>query len=60
MLVWWEWFDRLRIWAIIGVIGVILLIEGDVTARIIGSVMVMLLLGSTIIRSRHRVARSSQ
>ena len=41
VLVWLEWFDRLRLWALLGVIGVILLVEGDVTARIIGSVMVV-------------------
>jgi hypothetical protein len=56
----WEWFDRLRLWVLVGIIGIILLVEGDVTARIIGSVMVALVLGSIILRARHRFANHSQ
>ena len=60
VLVWWDWLDRLRIWGILGVIGAILLVEGDFTARIIGSVMVVSVLVSIILRARHRFASPSR
>jgi hypothetical protein len=56
---WWEWFDRLRMWALLGVIGVILLVEGDITAQIIGSVLVAFVLGWIVLRARHRFANHS-
>ena len=55
------WLGRPRIWAIFfGVIGVILLIEGDVTARIIGSVMVLFVLVWMILLARDRFAGPSR
>jgi hypothetical protein len=47
-------------WALIGVIGVILLVEGDVTARIIGSVLVGFDLVAIIRRARHRFTSPSR
>ena len=41
-------------------IGVILLVEGDATARIIASVMVVFVLVSIIFRVRHRFASPSR
>ena len=50
----WDWFDRLRIIALVGVLGVILLVEGDVTARIIGTVMLVVLLVWVVVLLRRR------
>jgi hypothetical protein len=35
------WLGFLRIAAILGIFGVILVVEGDITARVIGSVMLV-------------------
>jgi uncharacterized membrane protein YiaA len=52
-----EWLDRLKVWAFLGVIGVILLIVGDLTARIIGSLMVAALVAWVIVLARRIVVR---
>jgi hypothetical protein len=46
-------------WALLGVIGVILLVEGDITAQVIGSVLVAFVLGWIVLRTRHRFANHS-
>ena len=51
------WLERLQAWAWLGIIGVILLIEGDLTARIIGSVMVAALVAWVILLARRVVVR---
>jgi hypothetical protein len=41
VLVWLRKFHRLQSIAILGIFGVVLLVAGDVTARVIGTVMVV-------------------
>ena len=59
MLVWlkrWKWFQNVTL---LSIFGVILLIAGDTTARIIGIVMIVLALGLIIFRSRRGFANPS-
>jgi hypothetical protein len=41
VLLWLRRFHRLQSIAILGILGVVLLVAGDVTARVIGAVMVV-------------------
>jgi hypothetical protein len=41
VLVWLRKFHRLQSIAILGIFGIVLLVAGDVTARVIGAVMVV-------------------
>ena len=59
VLGWLEWLDWLKVVVILGVIDVLLLLEGDATARIIGIVILVLLVASIIVRFRRRFANPS-
>jgi hypothetical protein len=54
-----EWFGRLRVVGLVGIIGVLLLIAGNTPARIVGGVMVALVLGAIIVRARRRFVSPS-
>jgi len=54
-----EWLDWLKVVVIVGVIDVLLLVEGDAMARIIGIVVLVLLVPSIIVRFRRRFASPS-
>jgi hypothetical protein len=49
VLLWLRKFHRLQSIGILGIFGVVLLIAGDVTARIIGAVMVVWALGLVVL-----------
>jgi hypothetical protein len=52
VLLWLRKFHRLQSIGILGIFGVVLLIAGDVTARIIGAVMVVWALGLVVLWRR--------
>jgi hypothetical protein len=52
VLLWLRKFHRLQSIGILGIFGVVLLIAGNVTARIIGAVMVVWALGLVVLWRR--------
>jgi hypothetical protein len=53
VLSWLRKFHRLESIAILGVLGVVLLVDGDVTARVIGAVMIAWALVLVILWRKH-------
>jgi uncharacterized membrane protein len=60
VLVWLKRFKHFVNVTLLGIFGVVLLIAGDTTARIIGAVLIVLALGSIIYRRRRGFAHLFQ
>jgi hypothetical protein len=56
VLVWLKRFKHLLNVALLGIFGVILLVAGDTTGRIIGSVLIVLALGLIVYRRKRGFA----